>query len=266
MAQAVRSVLEPSADRGQGPDSDPGSDGVLLDIQRARVVAELAAITVHDFANVLAGVRVCAAMVSDQLAPDDPAQPLLQLIDDLTVNGCETGRRLTEFAAGNDDGAGVADVNDVVRAVHALTESHAKMDARVVLELAQSLPPAAGSPALLEQALTNLVLNAIEAMPSDGGQIVLRTRASISGQAAPVAIDVIDDGNGIAPEVLPYIFEPFFTTRGSSGGTGLGLASVRYITNRLGGDVDVESTPGAGTRFMLVLQAARLWPRGEAAG
>ncbi len=234
--------------------ADHCSDEMLLDVQRASVVAELAAITVHDFSNVLTGVRGCAALIRDQLPPDDPAQRLLKLIDDLTDNGCEIGRRLMDFAGGGGaagDAGETADVNAAVRSVHALTGSYAKMDARIELELADRLPPVDGAQALLGQALTNLVLNALNAI-SGGGRILLRTR--VEG-AAGVAIDVIDDGEGIAPEVLPHIFEPFFTTRGDRGGTGLGLASVQRIVERLGGAVDVESAPGAGTRFTLRLRA-----------
>jgi CheY-like chemotaxis protein len=102
-------------------------------------------------------------------------------------------------------------------------------------------PAILGAPAPLREALTNLVLNAVDALPGGG---TIRIRVLQCGEQA--ALEVVDDGIGMAPEVQSHIFEPFFTTKGE-GGTGLGLATVFGIVERLGGSVRVHSEPGLGT-------------------
>ena len=87
--------------------------------------------------------------------------------------------------------------------------------------------------------------------------MLLRTRLvpGAAGDGDAVAIDVIDRGSGIPPEVLPFVFEPFFTTKHSGEGTGLGLASVQQTVRRHGGRVEVESTVGVGSTFTVLLPA-----------
>jgi two-component system, cell cycle sensor histidine kinase and response regulator CckA len=103
----------------------------------------------------------------------------------------------------------------------------------------------------LEQVITNLAVNARDAMP-EGGTLTITTRAAAGG----VTICVGDTGVGIPPDILPDVFEPFFTTKGPDKGTGLGLATVREVVQRNGGRVGVTSRPGAGTTFELWLPAA----------
>jgi two-component system, NtrC family, nitrogen regulation sensor histidine kinase NtrY len=119
------------------------------------------------------------------------------------------------------------------------TEFHPDLPPRVVARTGE-----------LKEVLVNLLENAREALNGGG---------SVRVQAAPlgddrVALFVEDDGEGIAPELIGSVFEPHFSTRTS--GTGLGLAIVRRLVESWGGEVDVESTPGVGTRFRIVLQVA----------
>ncbi len=95
--------------------------------------------------------------------------------------------------------------------------------------------------------VANLVLNARDALPT-GGRIQVRCAANPVGG---VRLTVQDDGMGMPPEVVARLGEPFFTTKGEGRGTGLGLASVRSILEKLGGELQVESTPGVGTTFHL---------------
>jgi two-component system NtrC family sensor kinase len=91
----------------------------------------------------------------------------------------------------------------------------------------------------------NLITNAVQAMEGGKGTITLTTRSDGSG----VAIEVTDNGKGIAPEVLPKIFDPFFSTKEIGKGTGLGLSISYKIVQQHGGRINVESQPGAGTKF-----------------
>jgi signal transduction histidine kinase len=100
----------------------------------------------------------------------------------------------------------------------------------------------------LVQAVVNLAVNAIHAMPAGG---VLRLMAYAEAGNAVVVVE--DSGIGMPPEVLRQIFHPFFTTKGPDGGTGLGLAVVHGIVSAHGGALDVQSTPNEGSRFEIVL-------------
>jgi two-component system, cell cycle sensor histidine kinase and response regulator CckA len=122
-------------------------------------------------------------------------------------------------------------------------------------------------PSELDQILVNLAVNARDAMPQ-GGTVSIETSRSSLPNGAPtrgdidcVLLTVTDSGCGIDAETLPHIFEPFFTTKGDAG-TGLGLSTVYGIVKQNGGQIEVESTVGEGTRFRVYLPAAS---RGETA-
>jgi CheY-like chemotaxis protein/anti-sigma regulatory factor (Ser/Thr protein kinase) len=113
-----------------------------------------------------------------------------------------------------------------------------------------SVSPVSGRPSALTEVLTNLMLNAIDAMP-EGGTLAVGTRQ----QDADVVITVTDTGIGMAEEVRRRIFEPFFSTKGESG-SGLGLAMSYSIVKRHSGEITVDSEPGRGATFTLVFPAA----------
>ncbi|MGH7439958.1 MAG: sensor histidine kinase, partial [Polyangiaceae bacterium] len=116
--------------------------------------------------------------------------------------------------------------------------------------------------AQIEQALTNLVVNAVQATPADPGGVV-EVSVNVERAVPPpdhtgaegewVAVRVRDRGEGIAPEHLAHVFEPFFTTKDVGTGTGLGLSVTYGIVNDHGGWMTVESQPGIGTTFALFL-------------
>jgi len=112
------------------------------------------------------------------------------------------------------------------------------------LDLDPDLPAVAKDPRLVRQAVLNVAVNAVQAMPR-GGRITIRTRR----EPTAARVEIEDTGAGIPDEVRARIFEPFFTTKAS--GTGLGLAVVRRIVEGHGGTVAVRSTPGEGTVFSL---------------
>ena len=113
----------------------------------------------------------------------------------------------------------------------------------------------------LQQVIVNLIVNAIHAMP-DGGTLTLRTSdTDLDGQPG-LAIEVIDTGVGMAPDVMQKIFDPFFTTKRREG-TGLGLSISQTLVTRQGGKISVESEPGKGTAFTVWLPEVRLKPDGQ---
>lgn len=115
------------------------------------------------------------------------------------------------------------------------------------------VPSITCSPSQVNQVLLNLVNNAAQAMDKPRGRIAVATRRE--GDHA-VAIDVEDNGRGIAPEVLPRIFDPFYTTKEVGKGTGLGLSIAYKIVSQHGGRIDVRSTPGEGTTVTVILPVA----------
>ena len=120
---------------------------------------------------------------------------------------------------------------------------------KIETSLAPGLPTVPADRDLLARALGNLVANALEAMP-DGGTLAVKTRAAEEG----VALEVSDTGPGLTEEQRTRLFTPYYTTK--KGGTGLGLAIVQGIVSDHGGRIQVESAPGAGTTFTLVLPSA----------
>jgi len=136
------------------------------------------------------------------------------------------------------------DINQVVREATRLFEAHTiKLD----LTLADNLPPVLADPEQIGRALRNLILNAMDAMPS-GGTITIRTSAA---SAQRVAIEVIDTGQGLTHEEIERLFTPYYTTKHH--GTGLGLAIVQSVVSDHKGTVSAESEPGKGTTFRLEL-------------
>jgi PAS domain S-box-containing protein len=119
-----------------------------------------------------------------------------------------------------------------------------------------NIPPIPASPVQINQVFLNLLVNAmqaIEAMHREDGRIVIGTR----NQGKEVIVEITDNGCGIPAEVLPQIFNPFFTTKDVGDGTGLGLSITHGIVQDHGGRMEVESTPGQGTCFRVILPASR---------
>src|SRR5260370_28306036 len=141
-------------------------------------------------------------------------------------------------------------VNEMVRGVVQLFQAqlqapgHAPIDCK--LDLDQSLEPIAADPELLHRALSNLVLNAIDAMPQ-GGTLTLRARRD----DAKVRIEVADTGCGLTPEECERIFTPYYTSKHH--GIGLGLAIVQSVVSDHGGTINAESQPEPGTKLLVAV-------------
>jgi len=140
--------------------------------------------------------------------------------------------------------------NEVVEAVarlfQAQFQAHGSNAIQCQMQLNQNLEPIAADPELLHRAISNLVLNAMDAMPN-GGTLTLRTRQD----DGKVIIEVADTGSGLTPEECERIFTPYYTSK--KHGTGLGLAIVQSVVSDHGGRVSVRSEPGMGTTFVIEL-------------
>ncbi len=114
--------------------------------------------------------------------------------------------------------------------------------------LSADLPTLQLNTEMMRQALLNLLLNAVQAMPK-GGELTIQATV----ENGMVTLSLIDTGTGIAPEVLPKIFKPFYSTKSRSGGSGLGLPTTRKIIEAHNGTIDVQSEIGKGTKFTIRL-------------
>ncbi len=151
--------------------------------------------------------------------------------------------------------AGPADIEAVLRSCVGMTWAEIQSRARLDRSL-ERLPPVVGNPARLAQVFVNLLVNAAQAIPAGAAESnVIRLTARVVSPDR-VAVEVSDSGAGIPPAVLPHIFEPFFTTKGPGVGTGLGLSICRSIVEALGGVIEVQSEPGRGSTFRVILPVA----------
>ncbi|MEK7329770.1 MAG: ATP-binding protein, partial [Candidatus Eisenbacteria bacterium] len=224
--------------------------------ERLRVAGELASGIAHEFNNVLAAIlgRVQLLRLRAREAALSPheLEDAFGVMELAARDGAETVRRLRQF--GKDEVADAAesvDLDAVIREAAEFTRPRWKNAAEgggVHIEVSLESSPGAwvrGNAAQLREVFTNLILNAVDALPR-GGTLRLGTGA----QDGSVTAIVEDDGVGMTPETLQRVFEPFFTTKGVQG-TGLGLSMVYGIVQRHGGKLAVRSHPGRGTRIEL---------------
>ncbi|HEV8310898.1 MAG TPA: GAF domain-containing protein [Methylomirabilota bacterium] len=227
----------------------------LVQTEKLRALGEMASGVAHDFNNILASVLGRVQLILAQV--DDPRlRRWLQVIERAALDGAQTVRQIQEFTRiRRDQPAETVDVNQVVRDAVEMTQTRWRdesqshgLDVRVILDL-DPVPAVDGHPAELRQALTNLILNAVDALPR-GGTITIASRR-VDGA---LEVSVADNGIGMSEEVRRRIFEPFFTTKGPKG-TGLGLAMAYGIISRHGGQIAVDSAEGTGSLFTIRLPA-----------
>jgi signal transduction histidine kinase len=235
----------------------------LGEAQRMEAVGTLAGGLAHDLNNVLAGVRAQCELVRDKAAKLPPERLVrsMDLVLDSVLRASSLLERLLPFARRQPVRPEALDLGEVVGELARVLRGTLPAGVELELDLAPGLWPVDADLAQLEQVVTNLFANAVDAQPG-GGRVRLAT-ANAAG-AAPgggdaVVLTVGDAGPGIPPEVRERIFEPFFTTREGAGRSGLGLAVVHGIVEQAGGRIAVETAPGAGTTFRVLL------PRGGAA-
>lgn len=229
--------------------------------QKVEAVGTLASGVVHNFNNLLMGINGNASLCLLHQEARHPARVYTQRILKLVESGSKLTAQLLDYARSGKNQARPMDLNLLVREICetlAATQKHITFR----LNLAEDLPFVKADKSQIEQALLNLLLNAVDAMTA-GGDIQVQTRMVMDGGAAgdnrstdnlpSVLLTVVDSGIGMSPEILARIFEPFFTTKESGRGTGLGLSTVHGIIQNHGGVVKVKSLVGHGSRFDIYL-------------
>jgi signal transduction histidine kinase/CheY-like chemotaxis protein len=157
------------------------------------------------------------------------------------------------------------DLNEEVRTVMRLIGKEVRFQAEFATNLSAELPPVAAPPNSITQIVTNLVVNALQALEGSG-VAAPRIYISTDFDENHVMLEVGDNGPGIPPEVVDRIFDPFFTTKPVGKGTGLGLSITQQLVQKMGGEIFVDSDLGAGARFSVLLQRSQVQtsvPSGE---
>jgi len=221
----------------------------LVRAEKLITVGVLSAGIAHEIGTPLAVIRGLAEQVLRKLegAAAEDLRVVIKHIDQIA----KTIRQLLDFSRTQAIEQRAVGLDAVVRrAVELLQWKLEAKSLRVEIAVAPDLPALAADPDQLEQVLVNLLLNACDAS-ANGGLIRVAARAK---DAELVAIEIADQGHGIAPEHLHSVFDPFFTTKKRGEGTGLGLSIVSSIVRNHGGKIDLASIHGKGTTVAVV------WP------
>jgi two-component system NtrC family sensor kinase len=240
------------------------AEGKRPHTERMVALGQLVSSVAHELSNPLTSILGYAQLLLRREGPGrlTDAQHILQEAE----RASRIARNLLQFARGAPSERAAVDLNEVVRRALALRSYEMGLEEiEIELELDPHLPPVLGDAAQLQQVLLNLVVNSEQAIQHGRGRghICLRTRCVSRDR---LAVDVVDDGPGIAPEALPHIFDPFFTTKAAGVGTGLGLSIACGIAQDHGGTVTVDSQPGCGAAFTVELPVSAAPPAKTVSG
>jgi signal transduction histidine kinase len=231
---------------------------VLLErrTRQAERLAEIGALTgglAHEIKNPLSTVQLNLQLLQEDLLPDNPAYS--RIMGRLGTVQRETARLrdiledFLRYAGRLELDRRPTELNELLEELVDFFAPQAQIH-RVQLRLKRHPTPVNANvdPKLIKQALLNLMINALQAMP-DGGELILCVEPR--GPGREVLLEVTDTGTGIPPDVIPKIFQAYYSTK--RGGTGIGLAMTQRIVLEHGGSINVESAPGKGTRFQITL-------------
>jgi len=261
--EGVAHILSSALSRAQAEAEAHEVQTRLALSERMASIDTLAGGVAHELNNPLSCVAANLAFAESRLAERSPGgaeadAELLEALRDARA-GAERMRTIVRdlqiFSRGGEERPGAVRLEPVLDSCVAMAWSEIRHRARLVKDYGE-LPPVCGAEGRLAQVFLNLVLNAAQAIPegaADRNEIRLSARATPAGA---VCVEVTDTGGGIAPDHLLRIFDPFFTTKPLGVGTGLGLSICHGIVTALGGSIEVESAPGTGSTFRVLLPAA----------
>ena len=237
-------------------------EAALRQSQKMEAVGRLAGGVAHDFNNLLTVILGCAELLRATLPPEGPGRDEAGEIVQAAGRAARLTRQLLAYSRQQVMAVDTVDVNAVVRDLLAMLRRLVGDHVVIVEALDDHTPPVRVDRGQFEQVIVNLVINARDAMPG-GGTVTLRSwPLQLSGRPA-AGLEVRDTGSGMDEATRAQAFEPFFTTKGLGGGTGLGLATVYGIVKQSGGEITVESSPGAGAAFRVVLPSEQGAAPGE---
>jgi signal transduction histidine kinase len=227
----------------------------LHQAEKGAVVGRLAAAIAHEIRNPLNYINLTLDYLRSSLAPEDPSKHRTfdRLTEQLKTEVARINRHITDFLKYSRPSALELQPLDLrveaENALRVIEGQAAESGIRTKLESDGDIPPVTADRDSLRSILTNLLINAVQAIDGEGGDITVRLSADRASKSA--RIDVSDTGHGIAAEDIGKVFEPYYSTKET--GTGLGLAIVRKALDDHGGTINVSSKKGDGTTFTITL-------------
>lgn len=232
--------------------------------EKLAAIGQLAAGVMHEINNPLATIAACAESLELRLddmrqaghAPPVDSADFLRIIDQ-EVHRCKRiVDGLLDFSRPRSVVKSATDINEVIEQTIFLVKHHSRFKKlRMTTALDNALPRVHANQEQLVQVFMALLINALDSMEdAETGAITIHTRRGTSSAEAVVA-EVIDEGHGIPGSETSKIFEPFYSTKAPGRGTGLGLSIVYGIVSEHGGRIEVDSEPGAGSTFRILLPA-----------
>ena len=226
--------------------------------QKLEVIGRLAGSVAHDFNNLLTIVSGFTELLGQSMEPDETHQMYLDEITKASNQAASLTQQLLAFGRRQLLQPRVIDLNDIVRSMETMLRRLIGENLELVTMLEASPSHIRADAVQIQQALLNLVINARDAMPTEGMVVITtgnsREAIGSDAQAIPlVTLSVSDSGHGMDHDTLARIFEPFFSTKEVGKGSGLGLATVDGIVAQSGGRIRVDSEPGQGTTFTILL-------------
>lgn len=251
----------------------------LLQTQKMELLGRLAGGVAHDFNNIL-GIITSLNSLAIKEARSGEVRDYLGQIQSASERAANLTRQLLIFSRNQPTETAPMDLNRTIREMLSLMRSIMGENITISTELAPDLMTIEADATNIEQVLMNLIVNSREAMPGRGEITIKSSNVTIDGAHGPglapgeyVSVIVSDSGAGMDEETLGHIFEPFFSTKEPGKGIGLGLTVVNNIVREYRGAATVESRPGMGTAFKVLLPASRAKvvpepprPTGEPAG
>jgi PAS domain S-box-containing protein len=225
--------------------------------QKMEALGQLAGGIAHDFNNILTIIQGFAAFLTRAVPPGMPGHEDAQGISRATERASRLTEQLLAFSRHQSVRAEIFDLSSLVQETAALLERLLGEQIELALRLAETPVYVHADRGQLSQVVINMALNARDAMP-DGGALTLGTHLDPVARLA--VLSVRDTGRGMDHATRARLFEPFFTTKPRGQGTGLGLATAYGIVSKSGGHIEVDSEPGRGSVFRVVLPASRPTP------
>lgn len=237
----------------------------VMQQERLRALGEMASGIAHDINNAISPVPLYTSLILNKGQLDDQARAYLRTIEVAVRDVEETVGRMRQFYRKREvEDLVPVDVTLAAQQAIELTRPRWRdvpqeqgITVSLKTDFQEGVPAVMGNEAEIRQAVTNLILNAVDAMPG-GGTLTLSTRAE-PGLSSSVVLEVSDTGIGMPAEIQERVFEPFFSTKGERG-SGMGLATVYGTMQRHGGAVDLVSAVGEGTTMRLIFPVRKLVP------
>jgi two-component system NtrC family sensor kinase len=248
---AASAEREQAAERAKAYRELKSLQARLIQSEKMSSLGRMAASVAHEINNPLGAIVIFSCLLLEKTPEDFPGRKKLETIVREATRCRDIVRSLLDFARPGLGARHTVDLGTIVRAALELLQSQDLFkEIEVALELSTTPVEIVCDSSQLQQAFTNLLVNAAEAI-SGRGRIAIKSWRDASSQMA--AVSFTDTGCGISPESLEQIFEPFFTTKQEGHGTGLGLTIVYGIIERHGGTIKVDSRIGQGTMFTVWL-------------